>query len=304
MHTILLVDDEKCVLESLYRGLKKEPYDIICAESAQEALDILEAQDVSVILSDVKMPGMNGIEFLKAASDKSPYSVKMLLSGYSEVDLIVDAINTANLWRYVPKPWNNEDLIMAISNGIEYFELREERRELIIKLEKKNQELAELNNNLEEKVNQRTALINSHVNLLMQLINGIELKDFANEIVSDIKKLMKANDVSIFYKQDNGDITMDCEKQCPGFNDCKRLVEAVTDTRTFCLEGDLCAVPILNADELFAIMVIKNCDNNYEENRDNLESLLVIFKIAIQREMMKTRTSSIMGDIEKLLEGC
>lgn len=304
MHTILLVDDEKCILDSLYRGLKKEPYDILCAESGKEALDILEAQDVSLILSDVKMPGMDGIEFLRRASKKSPHSVKILLSGYSEVDLIVDAINTANLWRYVPKPWNNEDLIMAIKNGIEYFELKEERRELTAKLEKKNLELEELNCSLEEKVKERTELINCHVNLLLKLIDGIDYDDFTELIIAEIKKIMDTDYVRLLQLADNGQISTCGNIDCESRIECERMIEDALRNRQLCCGDEICVMPVVNGQECFAVFVIKAVKQRSDHRREALESLLVIFRVAIQREIMKAKTSSIMGDIEKLLEGC
>ncbi len=304
MHKILIVDDEKCVLESVYRTLKKEPCKLILAESAAEALDILAEEQVALIISDVKMPGMNGIELLMKAAELSPASVKMLLSGYSEVDLIVEAINKANVWRYIPKPWNNEDLVIAIRNGIEYYELQQERKELLETLAGKNAELAELNNSLEEKVRMRTDQINCHMNLLMQLLNGVDFSTFVNIVTPEIEDIFQAKKVSICLCRD-GQLDSQCQSDVCKYNiDSNSLIQAaISSCETVCNDS-VCVVPVVNNEEVFAVVVINDCGVEYSTHREELESLLVILKIAIQREVMKTRASSMIGDIEKLLEGC
>ena len=304
MHTVLLVDDEKCVLDSLYRSLKNEPYEIICAQEPEEALDILQEQEVSLILSDIKMPKMNGIELLKKAAEYSPDSVKMLLSGYSEVDLIVDAINSASVWRYIAKPWNNEDLIMAIKNGIQYYELQQDRRGLLDTLERKNAELEELNSNLEEMVKSRTERINAHVNLLMQLLNGVDIDGFTVAITTEICSLMKADGVSIELKDSDDSFPICKNSNCGDFVDCREMVNKVISSKLMVQNDGVCVVPIINSGEVYAILIVKGCKEQCAQKKDDLESLLVIYKVALQREVMKNKASSILGDIDNLLNGC
>ena len=157
-HSILLVDDEVSITKALKRLFRKEGHDIITASSGQEGLDMLEKADkaVSLIISDQRMPGMNGAQFLEKAKDIFPHAIRFLLTGYSDMDAIVDAVNRGEINRYLTKPWNDDDLVLQVRQALEQFELVAENRRLTELTKKQNKELSELNKNLEEKVRQRT----------------------------------------------------------------------------------------------------------------------------------------------------
>jgi diguanylate cyclase (GGDEF)-like protein/PAS domain S-box-containing protein len=113
-NTLLLVDDEPNVLNSLRRLLRREGYRILTAGSGAEALELLALQPVQVIISDQRMPGMSGVEFLSKVKELYPETVRMSLSGYSEISTVTDAINKGAIWKYITKPWDDELLVQEI----------------------------------------------------------------------------------------------------------------------------------------------------------------------------------------------
>jgi len=155
-YAILCVDDERNVLRSLKRLFFDTEYKIVTAESGEEGLKKLEEREIQVIISDYRMPGMNGVSFLSKVKDLYPGTIRIVLSGYADVASIVDAINEGHIYKFIAKPWNDQDLISTVQRAIEHFKLQKENSLLIEKLQETNIELKELSENLEKKVDERT----------------------------------------------------------------------------------------------------------------------------------------------------
>ena len=119
--TVLLVDDEANVLSSLKRTLRREGYDILTAGSAAEGLSLLARNDVQLILSDQRMPEMNGTEFLARVKSLYPKTVRMVLSGYSEISAVTDSINKGAVYRFMLKPWDDEKLKEEITGALRHW---------------------------------------------------------------------------------------------------------------------------------------------------------------------------------------
>ncbi|SDH60928.1 putative bifunctional diguanylate cyclase/phosphodiesterase [Propionivibrio dicarboxylicus] len=122
-HTLLIVDDEEYIVRALVRLLRHDPYRILTASSGEQALDVLAANDVHVILSDQRMPGMSGSEFLARAREVCPESVRVVLSGYSDFASISDAVNHGNIYKFIAKPWNDELLRATLAEACERYDL-------------------------------------------------------------------------------------------------------------------------------------------------------------------------------------
>ena len=120
-YNILLVDDEVNSLSALRRTLRRE-YNIFTATSGEDALAIMEQNDIAVTIADHLMPGMTGIEFLEKAWQKYPETVRILLTGYESQEVLMDAINTGHIYRYITKPWEPEELISIVREGTEVYE--------------------------------------------------------------------------------------------------------------------------------------------------------------------------------------
>jgi len=132
MHKLLLVDDEESITKALQRVFRKEGYEIHTASSGLEGLEVLAqaGNHFSLIISDQRMPGMTGAQFLEKAKEISPHAKRILLTGYSDVDAIVDAINKGEIHRYLTKPWHDDDLLMQIRQILEQKELEERNQKL------------------------------------------------------------------------------------------------------------------------------------------------------------------------------
>lgn len=168
-NSILLVDDEPSILRSLQRLFRREGYEIKTAEGGPQALDQLgeAGREFSLIISDQRMPGMSGSEFLERSKEKAPDAIRFLLTGYSDLDAIIASVNKGEIHRYLTKPWNDKDLILQVRQGVEQYNLKRENGRLLELTRRQNKELAESNQSLERKVQERTKEISEKNTALM-----------------------------------------------------------------------------------------------------------------------------------------
>jgi two-component system NtrC family sensor kinase len=171
---ILCVDDERNVLKALRRlFMDEDNYDIMIAESGEEGLKKLEEEgDIRLVVSDYRMPGMNGVDFLAKVYEKWPETIRIVLSGYADTAAVVEAINLGKIYKFIPKPWNDEELKTAISAALEHQELQYQNNRLNEELQKKNSQLQEINENLENIVKQRTEALEIR-NQVLQIAQGV-----------------------------------------------------------------------------------------------------------------------------------
>ena len=155
---ILCVDDEVNILRALRRLLLDEDYEILIANSGEEALELLEKEyPVHLILSDYRMPGMNGVDFLKRVCERWPKIIRIVLSGYADTASIVSAINEGQIYKFIPKPWNDDELKVTIAKAFEVYFLNRQNEILSDELRQTNEELSTINQNLEQIVRERSA---------------------------------------------------------------------------------------------------------------------------------------------------
>lgn len=127
-YSVVIVDDEPNILQSLHRIFRREPYRTVYAESGAEGLKLVaETPRVAVIISDQRMPEMNGSEFLARSREYAPDAVRMLLTGYSEMETTIAAMNEGGATHYISKPWESSVLLQIVSDGIWKFHLRQKR---------------------------------------------------------------------------------------------------------------------------------------------------------------------------------
>lgn len=177
-HTVLCVDDEKNILNSLKRLLRKEDYHILTASSGQEALKILNGNEVHIVITDQRMPAMSGTEFLARVKEDFPDAIRIILTGYTDVGSITDSINKGNVYKFFLKPWNNQNLKLEIRQAIDQYDLIQDNKRLHEKVYKQNDELKRINENLEELVCARTAdleLRNQALELSRAILEDIPL---------------------------------------------------------------------------------------------------------------------------------
>ena len=124
---MLLVDDEEFILTALKRLLRRDGYRILTANSGVQALELLAENNVDVIVSDQRMPAMTGIEFLRRAKEMHPDSVRIVLSGYTELETVTDAVNEGAIYKFLTKPWDDEQLRAHIREAFMRYELVAEK---------------------------------------------------------------------------------------------------------------------------------------------------------------------------------
>ncbi len=145
--TVLFVDDEEKILRSLKRGLLDEPYNALFANSGEEALEVLKNNEVHVLVTDMRMPEMSGLELLRIVKEEYPHIVRMVLSGYTQITTLLTAINQGEIYKFITKPWKlEEEFKPAIRQAIEYYDLHSERDRLAAELEQYKKEKVQIDN--------------------------------------------------------------------------------------------------------------------------------------------------------------
>lgn len=137
-HSLLIVDDEPEVLAGL-RGMFRRRYEVHAVERASDALELLKRHEVHVVVSDQRMPDMNGTDFLARVSEEFPNIVRLMITGYADIDSVIDAINRGHVYRYISKPWDPAELETAVRQAFDQYDLVAERRRLLRELEEANQ---------------------------------------------------------------------------------------------------------------------------------------------------------------------
>jgi signal transduction histidine kinase len=174
-HTLLIVDDEPDVLDSL-RHLFRRQNEVLCAHGGEEALEILKTRPVHLILSDQRMPGMSGDVLLSRARREFPDAIRLLFTGYADIQAVIHAVNEGGIFRYILKPWDPYELEGIVRQAAEQYELLAERRRLIAELQAANEQLVDANRGLSESNQLKTAFLEvaSHeLNTPITIIQGL-----------------------------------------------------------------------------------------------------------------------------------
>jgi len=153
--TLLLVDDEPNIVSALRRLFRRDGHKLLSANSGDEGLRVLAEHRVDIILSDQRMPGMTGVEFLRTAKSLYPDTIRIVLSGYTELQSVTDAINEGAVYRFLTKPWDDDALRDQINQAIAHRQVFEENRQLEGQLQNTNRELMAANRRLQDALQQR-----------------------------------------------------------------------------------------------------------------------------------------------------
>lgn len=165
--TLLFVDDESSILSSLKRLFRPQGYKILTAGSGAEGLTVLEKETVDLVVSDMRMPEMDGAQFLEQVRGRWPKTLRILLTGYADISSTVAAINRGEIYRYISKPWDDNEIVLTVREALEHQRLASENARLNELTRQQNEELKSLNASLEQRVAERTAEL-KHANELLQ----------------------------------------------------------------------------------------------------------------------------------------
>jgi response regulator RpfG family c-di-GMP phosphodiesterase len=163
---VLLVDDEASILNSLRRLLRGQPYDVLLATSGAQALEIMAQQSIDLVMSDARMPNMDGATLLAHIHQCYPDTTRIMLTGYADPTVIIKAINEGQIHRYISKPWHDEEMLLTLRQTLAYQHSERERLRLVQETRDQNQQLKLLNATLEKHVAARTAELQQTADML------------------------------------------------------------------------------------------------------------------------------------------
>lgn len=180
---LLLLDDERDILNSLKRLLRKD-FNIVSFTDGPSALDYLREHPIDIIISDMRMPIMNGAEFFTHAKDIQPNAIRILLTGYSDMETTIQAINDGGIYTYIGKPWENQELKLLLNKVSEHYLLKKQTRVLNEQLSDANERLTQFNHTLEQTVTERTAALVQSKNKLSNALKS------QNSLLHDVLDMM------------------------------------------------------------------------------------------------------------------
>ena len=184
-HAVLFVDDEVNILKAIQRLLRHEPMRVLTATDPAEALEIMRKTPPQVVVTDQRMPTMSGVEFLSAVREQHSDTIRMMLTGYTEMAIAVDAINQGEIYRLITKPWNDDELRATLRQAFDHYDLKSEIKRLNTVSREQNFKLQDMNRNLEVKVRDRTKqlalknqeLSTAYIQTIRALAEAIDAKD-------------------------------------------------------------------------------------------------------------------------------
>jgi putative nucleotidyltransferase with HDIG domain len=183
--TVLFVDDEVNILKALQRMLRNEGMKVLTASRGDEALELLERQPAQVVVTDQRMSEMSGVDLLASVRRRWPETVRMMLTGYTEMGVAVEAINRGEIFRLITKPWNDDELRATLRQAFDHHSLKSEIKRLNQVTREQNFKLQDMNRNLEGKVRERTKQLASkhgelraaYVQTVGALAEAVDAKD-------------------------------------------------------------------------------------------------------------------------------
>ena len=176
--TVLCIDDETNILNALKRLLRRAGHNVLTADNGEDGLALLDEHEVDVIISDMRMPNMTGDEVLRRAAERSPDTARILLTGYADLESTIKAVNEGRIFKYISKPWDDDNLRLSINEVIRFKQIEREREEFAKIVEQQNEELKRLNEGLEEKVEARTRQLKEAYQETVSVFSQmIELRD-------------------------------------------------------------------------------------------------------------------------------
>ena len=143
-YRLLIVDDEVGIVKALTRVFRQENYEVVTAGSGDEALQRLAEGSFQLVISDFMMPGMNGAQFLREVKQRSPETIRIMLTGHADTDAVMGAINDGAVYKFILKPWNDDDLRVTVALALEQFDLIARNRALKTENDKKSKEISAL----------------------------------------------------------------------------------------------------------------------------------------------------------------
>jgi len=282
---ILVVDGEKKILRAMERVFFEDRFETITASSPGEGLEILgTVTPIQVVISGFRVPGMDGIEFLRRVKRRWPHAVRVILSGCEDRDAIVSAMDEGRIDRMIVRPWHNDELRNSIANALEMYELRRKNRELVDELDRKHSALQDLNDRMEETIATKTEELGRIQQDLSQAERTTSLQTMAAGIVGNLSAPLSSIMKEIGYMQSAapGDARIvDGSERIMG--DALRAEHVV---------GGLCAFSRMSCDPKMVDMI--HCTDMIDDIVSDLECQIRLRQVEVVRKIYAGRTVMVM----------
>ena len=300
-HRILFVDDEENILKALNRLMRKSGYESSFVQSGKEALELIKQEQFSVVVTDMRMPEMSGLDLVKAANERDRLSVKIILSGYSEIDDIMSAVNGGHIHSYITKPWQETGLMITLMNACDLFERRMKEQELLRELKDKNEQLKELNENLESLVAAKTREIQAGNRLLSTILKGGNEETVLTLGSRSLSEIMDNKPVWIISFITGGGYCSDPAGK--NFNDPPvKIKERLGQTGKALISGTTLYVPLKKKDILLGVVILENASGNLKDKMSHSISIMAGLTLFLNQQQTLGRTSEMISSIDMLLE--
>lgn len=234
-HKVLFVDDEPHVVDGLKRALRREPYEIFCAHSGFEALELIEREPIDVVVSDEMMPGMSGSELLSKVYQNHPDIIRMILTGHASLDLAIKAINEGQIYRFFTKPCNEIDLAVTIRHALRQKDLVEENKKRTEELAEANEELESFNYTVSHDLRSPLQGIDGFTHALIEDYAAVlddQGREYLNFIQLASKRMMQLiEDLMTLSRSGREELTLQKINLCEIFRDVSQSLQAMQPER-------------------------------------------------------------------------
>ncbi|MBN2626493.1 MAG: response regulator [Spirochaetales bacterium] len=296
-HNILFVDDEENILKSMERIFHGSPFNLFFANSGEEGLKIIKDQEMSVIISDMKMPRMSGVEFLRRSKDYCVDATRIILSGYSDIQDIMNAVNEGHVHNYLTKPWENERLKIIIYNGTLNYEKNRQMKDLAKELQEKNKLLKEMNSNLEEVVRRRSLELFERNRILTLMLSSPEPMTNIKETLNSLMNLIGPRKFYFHMDSAAGLEGLEQDSPPPG-----AIVEKAREIGKTVLLNEYLAVPFLRDEKSNGILFIYPFVEEDKKFIHEINSLMKLMSLIFKQQYYLTQSEEILESYDVLME--
>ncbi|HEX2549036.1 MAG TPA: response regulator, partial [Gammaproteobacteria bacterium] len=193
---ILYLDDEQNNLTA-FQATFRRYYTIYTALTAAQAIEIIKTYPIEVILTDQRMPEMTGVKFLEKVREIDPYPIRIIMSAYTDVESIIQSINTGKVFYFITKPWNENDIKQILDGAIKIFQLDKKNRSLISQLREKQETLTDLNETLESRIAKRTKELEDAQQQLLYTAHLAGMSQVATNVIHNVGNILNTVNVSV-----------------------------------------------------------------------------------------------------------
>ncbi len=296
---VLFLDDEQSVLHAIERSFSSSDFECFFAETAKDAYALLNVHQFGVVVSDMRMPEVDGVEFVVKAKEQQPLAVTMILSGFSDTEAVMNAVNKGHVWRYISKDLNKNDLILNVKNAWEYHVERMERSKLITELSKKNIELAAMNTQLEEKVADRTWELNERSEILSMMLYGEPVDTIMHRITGLIVKTFHIEKVFIhvpFLEKTYGVLNKKMD------SDIQELSQKAFESRSIQVVNNITAIPLERSGKKLGVLIVDNSEHiPVDDIQDKFGRISTLINLALYQHKVVADAPETIKNIEQLL---